>query len=401
VSATSDLEEKAARRFLWRSALAAGCTALTIAALNAVVDPLNLFQRSDAWSRFGCAPGFRLEEPYALRLAARDSRADVLLTGTSRVRVGHEAADPALASAGARAFNLGLSAASMTAIERNVALATSEHAPRTLVVGLSLGSFLVGSPEGDRGTEPVSRLRAWLHNLFSSASTRESITTLTDRGRCRQPVRLSNGDGPHMPKPIGEPSRARVAGAVDAMFAERYAAALRQMRHDRRETALHDERLAAFSTLLTRECTRGTRVLLFFEPSHVRMLEVIRAVGLWNDYERLKRHVTEEVTRAREAGCVADLWDFTGYNRYSSESFDGQEALYFWESSHYTPVLGRLITRRLVGAEDPGDGFGRRLAHDTVEGHLARLRAGRDAFVEHNPATVEYVERLLAASQAR
>ena len=397
---SSDSRGKTARAFLWRAAMAAGAGALAIAIMNAAVDPLNLFQR-DAPSWLGCAPGFRIDEPYALGLAVKSRRPEVILTGTSRVRGGQEAGDPALSAAGAHAFNFGLAAASMSTIERHVGFATDEYAPAALVVGLSLGSFLPPFPGSDTATEPVTRLRAWVRNLLSSTATEKSIASVVDVRRCRDAARSPAGDGPLLPKWPGEPGRAQAVHAVDATFAVRYATAAGEIRRDKRKTGLEDRQLAAFSTLLARECARGTRVLLFFEPSHVRLLEMIRAAGLWNDYEALKRHVTAAVAQARQAGCAADLTDFTGYDRYTSESLDRTEVTYFWESSHYTHALGRVITRRLVGAEEPGDDFGRRLTPEMLEAHLARLRAQRDRFVTDNPGVVEHVGRLLATAHAR
>ena len=60
-----------------------------------------------------------------------------------------------------------------------------------------------------------------------------------------------------------------------------------------------------------------------------------------------------------------------------------------------------VITRRLVGAEEPGDEFGQRLTPETIEEHLTRLRAQRDRFVTDNPGVVDYVGRLLATAHAR
>lgn len=395
MSAIANDAERQARRFLRRAAATACCAALAVLVLNAVVDPLNLFQRRDTPAWLGCAPGFRLDAPYALPLAVRDLRPEVLLTGTSRIVVGHEASDPLLSAAGASAFNLGLAGASISMMERSVALSTAEYVPRTLIVGLSLGSFLTGR-HSDTATEPISRVRAWMHNLFSFASTRTSIATLTDRTRCREPDRWPNGDSLSLEKRAGDRTgREPLARAMDAFFVGLYSTTSRKMHRERRTSVLDDAQTAAFSTLLSRQCARGTRLLLFFEPSHARLLEIIWATGLWNDYERLKRLVTQEVTRARQTGCKVDLWDFSGYNRYTSEAFSDPEILYFWESSHYTHALGRLMTRRLLGVEEKGSELGRRLTADNVDAHLAELRTQRERFVLQNPAVADYVEGMV------
>jgi hypothetical protein len=118
------------------------------------------------------------------------------------------------------------------------------------------------------------------------------------------------------------------------------------------------------------------RVIAFVAPSHADDLEVLALSGKWQAFEAWKR----ELTQALAKGAIADghesveLWDFSGYGPYSTESVpESRDSLHwFWTSDHYTRALGDIILERIFNAGD--EHFGVKLTPDNIDSHLAEVR---------------------------
>ena len=133
-----------------------------------------------------------------------------------------------------------------------------------------------------------------------------------------------------------------------------------------------------------------TTTLLFINPYHAEYLILLDAAGLWPKFEAWKRHLGE---LARAEGVP--LWDFSGFDQYSTESVDalpvsGTSLEWFWEPSHYRRELGDLILTNIWRAHCPQNGanaprYGVRLdgrgdAAVDLEVHITAQRDAREAY---------------------
>jgi hypothetical protein len=95
------------------------------------------------------------------------------------------------------------------------------------------------------------------------------------------------------------------------------------------------------------------------------------------------------------------VWDFSGYNSYSTETaaVNRRAMRFFMESSHYTKTLGAVVVRRMFGGPDAS--FGALLNPRSIERHLAAIREQRRLYREHREADVRRVRDAyaLVASQ--
>ena len=68
---------------------------------------------------------------------------------------------------------------------------------------------------------------------------------------------------------------------------------------------------------------------------------------------------------------------------------------YYWDSSHYKPLAGRLVSERMFnfGRDQVPDGFGVALTPATIEAQLAATRTARD---QYRAERVEEVAALAA-----
>ena len=91
------------------------------------------------------------------------------------------------------------------------------------------------------------------------------------------------------------------------------------------------------------------------------------------------------------AGAAVRVWDFGGYDQYSTESLpEGSDRRahlrWFWEPSHYSKALGNIILTRIFGGPDTS--YGVVLTAETIEPRLADIRERRKAYRESHPDAV-------------
>lgn len=144
--------------------------------------------------------------------------------------------------------------------------------------------------------------------------------------------------------------------------------------------------------LLIEECYRkdiDTKILI--SPSHARQWETLAASGLWDKWEFWKK----ELVRLNEEAAVKygrkpfALWDFSGYNTYTTESVPPigdtrTEMKWYWESSHYRSELGDIVLDRIFNVSRPertvADDFGVLLTAESLNRHLLKIRSTREKY---------------------
>jgi hypothetical protein len=160
-----------------------------------------------------------------------------------------------------------------------------------------------------------------------------------------------------------------------------------------------------FSAFLREARAGGVQLVLFISPEHARQLEVLRAAGLWERYEEWKRLLVRAIEAEAAAGNMQPyaLWDFSGYNRYTTERLPASGEMtptmrWYWETSHYRRELGdRILAKMLGGSErEMDDGsFGVRLTDASVEGHLVDVRDAQARYHRNAVADVREVEEIV------
>jgi hypothetical protein len=132
-------------------------------------------------------------------------------------------------------------------------------------------------------------------------------------------------------------------------------------------------------------------VVVVVSPVHATQLEVLRAAGLWDTFERFQRDLAV-------LGADRPVWDTTGYTGAPAEPLpatDADDFTWYWEPSHFRPVLGHLVieaVRRTPPAELPAA----RLTPETVDAHLQAMSSDRRAWARANPEDVAVVEQIAA-----
>ena len=95
---------------------------------------------------------------------------------------------------------------------------------------------------------------------------------------------------------------------------------------------------------------RNIKITMFINPLHVDYLFAIHESGKWTLFERWRKALVELVGEHENT----ELWDFTGFDPYSSEALprqkkSGKVLSWFWEPAHYKKELGEVMLSRMLG----------------------------------------------------
>jgi hypothetical protein len=163
--------------------------------------------------------------------------------------------------------------------------------------------------------------------------------------------------------------------------------------------------LRHLSDLLRQAYAQRTSTILYFSPFHARLATAMYAVGLWPQWEQLKREVLQINLDLAAAGGYEPypLWDFSGYNSVNTEPVpapaDSRTRMkYFFDSTHATPLTGKFVQDKVFALPSPGEqapeDFGVRLSAGNIEQLLLADRVSRDSWIAQNPEDVAEIRAL-------
>lgn len=163
-------------------------------------------------------------------------------------------------------------------------------------------------------------------------------------------------------------------------------------------TQVLDETTLECLRRIVRGCREdGIDLQIAILPVHALDLELLYGMGRWSEFESWKRSMVKVLAEEGVEGKFV-LWDFTGYAGPVGEPVPlpgdtTTRMTYYFESSHLTPVLGASVLDAIYG--NPGAAFGARLTTQSIERHLAAIRAERAAYAQTNAAEVAWVQSIL------
>jgi hypothetical protein len=353
-----------------------------VAGLNWLVDPYSLFGSP----RIAGFNENKMEFVEHLRLtniyAVRRVEPDALVIGTSRA--GRGLSPTHSAWHGMTCYNLALPDINSYEILRYLQHAEAVHHLNRVVVGLDFRSF---QPVDGRDAEMEARLAvtpsgeanfniftALLPDLAASLLSADALLdslrtvryqgwqdmTLTERG---QWLKLSD-----------RYDHAKGFRVYTANTLQRYAGYAR-LPFD------VDQAMQPFRAILELAHRQGIDLRLAILPSHAWHWESLRVAGLQPRFEEIKSAWvwTNQVVAEKWGRSPFPLWDFSGYNRYSSEAVPSrnyQPMRWFWDPVHFKMGLGDLVLNRIfglgVGIAEPD--FGVRLDTAGLQAHLVHWR---------------------------
>jgi hypothetical protein len=404
---------------------------LLVALICLVVDPYGIF-------RFVDKPGFNAIKPMATTRGGMAKAYGVqreqpkgLILGNSRAEVGFDPEHAAWPKAAQPAFSLSIAGTGPTTswhffrhalATRSDTRAPHQDVPHTVVWGVDFMDYLVratDAPNDGTPSDDVKRLALSPSDLSGLPYRQHQIkdfaeSTLTARALIDSAVTLWSQKQPFAADQtrLGfNPMQEYLKIAAD----QGYWAIFRQKDHTYiqsfldRPKDIFDSRgntspqLENTRKLLRLSRERGIRVHLVIYPYHAYFQQSFRITGHWAAFEAWKRAmvklVNEEAREAQQAPVA--LWDFSGFNAYTSESVPEQQnrqaqMRWYWESGHFKRELGNLVLNRVLQAPSAVQGElpGVLLTELNLESHLEKLRQEERDYRLQNAAPVASLQAL-------
>jgi len=273
--------------------------------------------------------------------------------GTSRVAIGFEGDVLKNYSEDDSYFNAGFAGASFDEM-----YAYFEHALyvqpnlKTIILGIDLFSFGENrNPQVDFNHERLQRndfvLKDVKHSLISFKSLWSSFECV-----CRNMFDLEIPNEIHQ---IGEENLFNLMLNAKDTY---------------QNYALDQEKINKFRNIVD-ICKAGSIELkVFVCPIKAKYWEFYCTNGLWPHVENLKRQLC----------FIHPVWDFSGYNPITTESFDSNGVALYQDCSHFTTFTGELLLKRIFGHPSPIDSIGFLLTPETVEKSFKQILSQRDAW---------------------
>jgi hypothetical protein len=361
-----------------------------VAVFNALVDPLGAYPFFHA----------RTFEPLRHTLFTRTARAelarrgpwDTIVLGTSRPKAGLSADDPFFASH--RACNLAFDGARMSEVAALLEFVQARQRLQRVTLFLDFVMFCSTNLyrhdfNQSRFYPHASLFEYHCRNLAGENATQLSWSFLSQMMHgFRPPPGETNGFYVHSIRT--KTSQHDLFERVLMSHAAGYAAM--------RPTQMQWDEFRR----LVRLCRHGEiDLVLAINPVHALDLELLRDGGNWPRFEQWKRRL---VTLIDEEDGDADipLWDFSGYNAFTTEEVppagSRQRMEFYFENSHYTPALGKLMLDRIFRGATVE--FGARISTQNIESHLQFIRGQRQRYADTHSEQVQWVKNISARAGA-
>jgi hypothetical protein len=398
-----------AARYLW--AWFASTVALlgAVVAINLVVDPYGLFRIIDVAGLNRVKSQASERGPLFKHTGVERMHPRGLVLGNSRAEIGFDPESPAWPAWARPAFNLALPGAGISAVAGDFDRALRGVTPKLVVVGLDFVDFRVDPTSDDTfkalaANDPLLEVRERASALITMSALVDSLATVKAQ---HEPYPTSLTDAGFNPK----------RDYVGIARREGYFALFRQRDQENARTYLRGPKsifqaggrsapgFDAVDRIIALARARGITLRFVIYPYHAHTLTLFHLTGLWPAYEDWKRELVRRVDAAHGTMDV-ELWDFTGFSPYTSESVPppgdtGTELRWYWEAGHFKKSLGDLLLANMLDAQIDGERWGRRLTGRDFEDDLREQRTARDHYERSHPEDVAGLTALVAAAARR
>lgn len=395
------------RRYLFHLSTASVLALALAVGCNWLADPYAIFGSPRIAGFNAAKPAIETHGRIFKMVGYLDQPIDALILGTSRAQNGLNPKHPAFGDL--RAFNFAMAAQPYAETALIFKQVSDRNPLRTAVVGLDFFAANAYLPfTNDFTAENFARDRKW-KLLLSFDTLKDSQKTLFQTGK---PPVAPNAARLNKRKKFDK--HAFLASEQGYMWGGTYLPApfCRFALDAEPGSAQHEPPLEQLRALIALAHQRKIALALFISPSHARQWETLAALGLWDRWEEWKRRLVEinEQEAARAGRPAFPLWDFSGYNRVTSENLpdaDDRNAEMFGyiESSHYKPNIGDWVLDRLFDTTDeqrpaPND-FGVRLSSANIAAHLADVRSARARYRQGHAPDIAEIAALERETKAK
>ena len=355
-------------KFLIIFFLSVGQVLLLIGGFNWWVDPYDIYHPAEYKSNdlVWMSKQLRLAKAYRVK----QLRPQGIVIGASTSQLGINPNHPGWSENVYPRYNLALPGANLYESFRYFQHSHALNRPKQVLIGLDFVSFNIFSQLSDDFDESYmivsrkgKRQDHYLNNLavtlFSLSATKASQKKMFYRGKG---THLSNGTE------FSEEIDSQPRNNRSAMMwsATKFVSRL-LMPPPSHRFCLDDETQVSSSFQYLRQILKTTKeskadVRLFIQPIHVYLLEVLKVMGLMEDYEKWQSRLidlVEDVDNKYPENKKFPLWDFSGYNSVTMDEVPPEEEPkgpmdWYYDGAHFKKSLGDMIQDRIFNYNDAG-----------------------------------------------
>ena len=391
---------------------------ITIASVNRVINPFDLFDTPQIERINALKPEFRKYQRMMKAFKIKYHNHNSLILGSSRAEYGLNPTHPGWGE-GAFVYNSSLSSANIYELLRYLELAQKVQPLDKVVIGIDFFMFNAyrntrpGFDEERLHPKPNGKFISYsmgdvMPALFSLDALYSSIETV--RLQNNPPV-LYTSDGRKLPSDlqseVQEYGYRPLFKETDKQYihAEWFQKPI--WKYDFEEPVGRRQPFEEFRKIIQICKANKTKLYILISPSHARLWSTLRAVGLWELFEEWKTRIVEIVEEEAGAEGVQvsiPIWDFSGYNRITTEevplSGDRETKMrWYWDSSHYTEEVGNIILDKVFGYQESlrsiPQGFGVKLQKGNLPSHLLQIREDQRKWEKTHPYELEEISKIV------
>ena len=381
---------------------------LLIIGFNRLIDPYALYGGPMIEGLNVNKPAFSSHAYMGKATAIKGVRPSTIFLGSSRGELGMDPLHPALD--GDKRYNLSLSGSSIYEALRYFEHAHALQPLQHVVIGLGMRQFKYADQVSPSFTEErlsvsidgTTQNRSWLSADLAVIASLDSLTVSLE-------TIWKQDETPHL-LPHGEYNPQRLIEDMTSHRADFLSNEKGYINNHYSDFSLTDNKgedstLDHYRKLLTTAYRDNIDLKIFIYPCHARQWEALSVAGLWHEWELWKRQlvVLNESVAAEQGKRPFALWDFSGYNHYTTEAVPPlgdtkAQMQWYWESSHYKKELGDLVLDRMFNYKHPDriidKDFGVQLTSKNIETHLQKIRNDRQQWREIHPNDVTEIQAL-------
>ena len=306
----------------------------------------------------------------------------VIILGSSRADLGLDPLDPSWNHASV--FNLGVGGANI--FDSYHYLEHTNRQSKVETVYLMVDFFMFNSSrkpyakqeydflDSIQLNEPFLNSKI-ISSLISFQTLKDSFATLGNQNSSSS-VKINYGGRFDDPSP---PTYAKLRSTESAFFNVHY------------KNFLYQDMLEGFKKIVEYSYLHNIELVIGISPMHSRLLEVIAASDLWEEFEDWKKQLTEILDFQSKSHLKPNflLFDFADYNKFSMEEAPSKnnyrQMRWFQDSSHYNYQLGSFIIQKLSYKNSETIEFGNIININNIDEHLRDIRLRQDFWRKEYP----------------
>ena len=388
------------RAYLRQFAFAFACLLAVAVLVNVLVDPYRLWMPRHGWDERKPRPrAVQHDALLKLRGIARTLPVTVIL-GNSRAEIGFDPLSNAWPVDARPVYNAAVPGAGVAGARDMLVAAIASGRLRRAVIGVDFLDFLV-DPDRDKPHDSAPRHDlSWIGDVslaLSLDTLYDSVVTLTASGDADAADVTSDGFNP-----LHEYRRFARQQGYASIFMQKDAANAREYAKQPKRVFVGVTRTSnawqALDDVVRNADAAGIDVEFVIYPYHARILEMFYRAGLADAFKAWKRELAARVERS-SASCR--LWDFSGYDAFSTEPVPGPGdrktvTRWYWESGHFKAELGNRMLERMFDAKVSD--FGRCLGKADADAANAALERAHAEFASRDPRAAAEIARLFPAT---